>query len=87
MTIRADPRGINIRRYKMEQYEKLADAIILLAANDYRAAIKKLKSNLEYRPALLLKHDCETFFRSEWFGELTSINGNILMERLREETK
>lgn len=29
--------------------------------------------------------DCERFFCSDWFGQLTSVNGRMLLKKLQEE--
>lgn len=55
-------------------YEDLANAIILRAVKDYRRSYNSRE--LE---------DIERFFRSDWFGVLTNINGEMLIRRLREE--
>lgn len=58
----------------MAPYEKLANAIILRAVKDYRSA---------KRPAT--RTSIERFFRSGWFRELTSIDGEKLIADLRRE--
>jgi len=55
-------------------YEDLASAIILRAVKDYRRSYNSRE--LE---------DIEGFFRSDWFGVLTNIDGEMLIRRLREE--
>jgi hypothetical protein len=58
----------------MNPYEELANAIVLQAVKDYRLHDdeKELVS-------------IERFFRSDWFGVLTSINPEILITKLRKE--
>ena len=58
----------------MDPYENLANAIVLQVVKDYRNAenqrdIRKL----------------EDFFRSGWFGVLTSIDPEALIDKLKEE--
>ena len=60
----------------MEQYQALADAIILQAVRDYR----RMENPDDIR-------SLEKFFFSQWFGCLTNINPEMLVERLREERK
>jgi len=55
-------------------YEDLASAIILRAVKDYRRSYNSRE--LE---------DIERFFRSDWLGVLTNIDGKMLIRRLREE--
>jgi len=69
----------------IDPYEKLANAIILSAVKDYRMARKKLKKRPKNEEAKLMVEDCETFFRSEWFQALSNVDGELLLERLKEE--
>ena len=66
-------------------YEKLANAIILQAVSDYRAALKKVKKNPKNRDAIVEALQIEKFFRSEWYQVLTSVDGEYLIDRLRKE--
>lgn len=67
----------------MNPYEDLANAVIIQAAKDYNEALKALKKNSKCKPALIMKRDCECFFRSAWFTVLTNLNGDVFMERLK----
>lgn len=58
----------------MDPYEKLANAIIMQAAKDYR------NTNNPSDIASI-----ERFFRSDWFSALTSVDPEFLIKRLREE--
>ena len=66
-------------------YEALANAIILQAVNDYRAALKKVKKNPNNREALDEALQIERFFKSQWHQVLTSVDGEYLINRLRRE--
>ena len=66
-------------------YEKLANAIVLQAVSDYRAALKKVKKNPKNRDAIDGSLQIEKFFRSEWYQVLTSVDGEYLIDRLRKE--
>lgn len=66
-------------------YEKLANAIILQAVSDYRAALKKVKKNPKNREAIEGALQLEKFFRSEWYQVLTSVDGEYLIDRIRKE--
>lgn len=68
-----------------DPWENLANAIILQAAKDYREARKKLRKRPKNEDAKLMISDCEAVFRSEWFKALTNIDGEMLLEKLREE--
>lgn len=71
----------------MDSYQELANAIVLSAVKDYRDALKKLKRNPDYRPAKDMKAECETFFRSDWYKTLTSIDGEMLIRKLNAEAE
>lgn len=58
----------------MGPYKSLANAIVLRAVADYRMTDDRMK--LE---------EIERFFRSDFFSFLTSIDGETLFKKLREE--
>jgi hypothetical protein len=66
-------------------YEKLANAIVLSAATDYKAVLRKIKRNPENQNAMQDAMAIERFFRSGWYSVLTSVDGEYLMDRLRKE--
>ncbi len=60
----------------MNGYQALANGIIEQAVKDYRDALRRLK-----------KHpDVEEFFHSSWYGVLTQVDPDYLIDRLRKET-
>lgn len=69
----------------MEWYEELANAIIIQAVRDYRKALKILHKNPKSVTAMDEAVDYERFFRSRWFSDMTSLSGELLMEKLKEE--
>ena len=69
----------------MDPYEKLANAIILQAVKDYRAARRKLKRNPRNHLAQAEIDSIERFFRSSWYGCLTEVEGEMLIRKLKEE--
>ena len=70
-----------------DPYENLANAVILQAVKDWREARRKLKKRPKNEDAKLMVKDCEDFFRSEWFTALTSVDGEILLRKLKEEAE
>lgn len=60
----------------MDPYEELANAIVLQAVKDYRNAVLQQDMN-----------EIERFFRSDWFGILTTIDPKSLIHHLKEEKK
>ena len=71
----------------MDQFEGLANAIIIQAATDYRLALKQLRQNPLFQPAIRMSYEIERFFRSDWFSILTRINGIELLARLKTEVE
>ena len=71
----------------MNQFEGLANAIIIQAAADYRLALKQLRQNPLFQPAIRMSYEVERFFRSDWFSILTRINGIELLARLKTEVE
>lgn len=69
----------------MIPYEKLANAIVLRAVDDYREAQRDLEVNPRYPLALRTVSDVERFFHSGWFSVLTSLDGVVLMQKLQKE--
>lgn len=69
----------------MDPYEKLANAIILQAVKDYRAAKRKLKRNPRNHLAQSEVDSIERFFRSDWYSCLTEVDGEMLIKKLQEE--
>ena len=71
----------------IDQFEGLANAIIIQAAADYRLALKQLRQNPLFQPAIRMSYEVERFFRSDWFSILTRINGIELLARLKTEVE
>ena len=71
----------------MDPYENLANAIVLAAAEDYRKALRLLKRNPKHYESLRIKAECEKFFLSSWFSTLKSLDGECLLEKLKEEAE
>ena len=70
-----------------DPYENLANAIVLQAVKDYRDALKRLKKKPGNQAAMSDAMVCERFFRSGWYKALTSVDGEYLIQKLREEAK
>lgn len=69
----------------MEPVERLANAIILQAVKDYRAALRALKKSPSSNTARSQKKALERFFRSDWYLLLTDLDGEMVIERIRKE--
>ena len=70
-----------------KSYENLANAIILLAVSDYRAAKKRLRGFPTSRDALATCRAVRRFFLSAYFGNLTKLDGRLLLEQLDREAE
>ena len=68
-------------------YEDLANAIVLQAAKDYRKALKTLRVYPKSRSAKADRDELERFFRSPWYARLTSVDGETLIRKIREEVE
>ena len=71
----------------IDPYEDLANAIVLLAVKDYRDALKKLMKHPRHESAKHTKAEVERFLRSDWYRELTAVEPEILLRKLKEEVK
>ena len=70
-----------------DPYERLSNAIILQAVTDYRAALKQIKRNPKNRETIDEAMRVGSFFRSGWYSQLTTGDGEHLMRRLQDEVK
>lgn len=66
-------------------YERIANAVIILAAKDYLCALRKLERNPKNDGAIMMRESVERFFRSEWYSALTSVDGEFLIRNLQKE--
>ena len=68
-------------------YENLANAIVLQAVKDYKAALHTLE---DYPESSFAKHEIvvqERFFHSQWFGILTDLDPERLISGVKERVK
>ena len=70
-----------------DPYERLANAIILQAVTDYRAALKQIKRKPKNRETIDEAMRVESFFRSGWYSQLTAVDGEYLIRRLQDEVR
>lgn len=66
-------------------WEELAQAIILKAVEDYRKARRKVRHFPDQKGAQATIREVERFFRSPWFAQLTDVDGEYLLRKLKEE--
>ena len=70
----------------MTGWEALANGIVEQAAKDYRAALKTLRRYPDSKAAMAAAMEIEEFFHSPWYGTLTQIDPDYLIDKLRKET-
>ncbi|MBR2258224.1 MAG: hypothetical protein IJ899_13010 [Blautia sp.] len=67
-----------------EAYENLANAIIISAVEDYKAALLRLKRKPDSNGAKEDVNRLEKFFHSEWYELLTDLDAGYLLRKVRE---
>jgi len=80
--LRDRPSSNSLRRlhwHKSDPYEDLANAIVALAVDDYRAALDEEDQKLI--------DSIESFFFSKWFSALTRIDPQKLKQQLQQEAR
>ena len=82
VTATAENKNITI-----DPYESLRNGIIIRTVKDYRKALKKLRRGRKNESALRMKEDCERFFLSDYYYELTDVDGQSMINRLKKECK
>jgi len=63
----------------------LANAIVKQACDDYRRALRGLPALGSFKSAEYTIMECERFFRSEWYCQLTDLDSEWLIKELRKE--
>ena len=71
----------------LRQWETLANAIIIKAAKDYRAAYRARKRNPQNKAANAELRELVKFFTSPWYSELTDVDGEYLVRKLSESVE
>ncbi len=69
----------------MDGYEMLAAAVVERAVLDYRQAQENIRAKYNVLDAQNMIRRLERFFRSEWFGILSELDGEDLIELMRRQ--
>ena len=80
-------RSAHLQTISDEPWENLIRAIVLQAVKDYKLAYKrerKRKNNLNPSMGIVNTQSIERFFTSQWFYELTQMDGEVLITRIKE---
>lgn len=72
-------------RVEIENWEALANAIILQAVEDYRKARSRVRMMPDQKEAQRRIREVERFFESEWFHRLADTDGKRILEYLKKE--
>ena len=67
----------------MEPYQALANAIVELAVKDYKKALKAHRKHPHNKEYVDEVRSLERFFRSGWYGTLTDLDGEYLINGVR----
>lgn len=65
--------------------ERLANAVVMQAVIDYRAALKSLRKRIRAEESQRTKYECERFFKSPMFRKLCELDGEALMLHVQYE--
>ena len=68
-----------------ENYEKLANAIIVQAVKDFCAAYRRWKHFPDDKAAESEVRDITKYFYSRYFGALTALDGPSLLQKIIDE--
>lgn len=68
-----------------DNYQDLANAIVVRAAKDYRKALERLDETPDSVGAENEIKRIEKFFRSDYYKLLTSVDGELLINKLKQE--
>ena len=69
----------------MSGYQALANAIIIQAAKDFKAAYKRMKRFPNDSRAQDEVRDITKFFCSQWFEMLSDVDGPTLLRTIKDE--
>ena len=69
----------------LDPYQALANAVVQNAAEEYRAALKRLNKDPENVIAKAEVQELKRFFRSQWYEVLTEVDGEYLIGMLEKE--
>lgn len=72
-------------------WQSLANAIVIVAADDYRRCLRKLSepyiSDEDRAKWVRRRDECVSFFKSEWCKMLTKVSGTKIMDAIRNEVE
>lgn len=73
------------KRSQITPEERLATAIIIQAYKDYNGALTPTPPTIKYKRVRAdkrrVRRDCENFFASDWYKNLTTLDPQIMIKR------
>ena len=66
----------------MNEWQQLANAIVLQAVKDYKAAQRALIKKPDSKKDKATIRECDRFFRSNWYEMLTDIKPDCLLRNV-----
>ncbi|MCD8013334.1 MAG: hypothetical protein LUG99_09190 [Lachnospiraceae bacterium] len=70
-----------------EGYIRLANAIIVKAVKDYKSQLRVLYRNPKAKGAAEEAKRIERFFHSGWYSELTTVDADYLIRKVKEQVE
>ena len=71
----------------LERYAEFANAIVVSAMREHRTYLRKLSRNENDRNAQIKFDELEFFFYSDWFGILTNLGPDYLIDGLQKKVQ
>lgn len=71
----------------LDRYAEFANAIIVSAVREYRTYLRKLARNENDTNTRIKIEELEDFFYSDWFGILTDLDPDYLLDRMHREVQ
>ena len=68
----------------LDRYAEFANAIVVSAVMEYRSYLRKIARNENDRNSIIRIEELEDFFYSGWFGILTDLDPDYLIDRLQK---
>jgi len=73
--------------YLQENWEDLANAIIISAVKDYANAYRRVLRHPDNESVQQEVKELEQFFFGEWYAKLTDIDPHYLLDRIKKEVE
>lgn len=85
LKLKGKPGGMEYDSKLYFAYQKLANAIIVMAADDYRELCNAGKLKMKVGSKYTSIDSIEKFFHSDYYKQLTDLDGEYVLRKLKEE--